>query len=60
MKQADPGVLRLMEQIGGGFTGALAIAWRRADLTNQARLMQAFGDLYAEYERMHEMSKPAE
>lgn len=49
--QADRQVLELMERIGGGFAGALAIAWSRADAANQVRLMDAFGDLYADYAR---------
>lgn len=52
MKQTDRLVLQLMEQYGGGFAGALAAAWQRADEENQRRLMQAFGDLYDRYESM--------
>lgn len=40
---------QLMERQGGGFAAALAGAYFRADLGNQARILQAFGDLFAEY-----------
>lgn len=43
-------VLELMETQGGSFASCLAKAWKRADLSNQARLMKAFGDLYREFE----------
>ena len=46
--------LRMMERYGGGFAGALAVAWQRADADNQARLEKAFPDLlqrYAEFPR---------
>ena len=41
--------LQLMEKIGGGFASALAKAWMKADLTNQAKLRHAFGDLLEDY-----------
>jgi len=40
---------QLMERQGGGFAAALAGAYFRADLGNQARILQAFGELFAEY-----------
>ena len=40
---------QLMERQGGGFAAALAGAYFRADLANQARILQAFGELFAEY-----------
>jgi len=38
-----------MEKIGGGFASALALAYFRADGTNQARILGAFGDLFDLY-----------
>lgn len=46
---ADPDVLDLMEQQGGGFVSALAKAWSRADSENSFRLMAAFGATYDRY-----------
>ena len=40
---------QLMEKIGGGFASALALAYFRADGTNQARILGAFGDLFDLY-----------
>jgi len=40
---------QLMEKIGGGFASALALAYFRADGTNQARILGAFGDLFELY-----------
>jgi hypothetical protein len=40
---------QLMEKIGGGFASALALAYFRADGTNQARILGAFGDLFEVY-----------
>lgn len=42
-------VLDLMESEGGSFVSALALAWRRGDMTNQAKLYEAFGHYYADY-----------
>lgn len=50
-KATDTRVLRFMEQIGGGFTSALAVTWRKADLENQRRLMTVFQDTYEWYEQ---------
>ena len=47
-----PDVLSVMETQGGSFVSALSIAWRRADYENAARLMKAFGDIYARHERI--------
>ena len=40
---------QLMEKIGGGFASALALAYFRADGTNQARILGAFADLFEVY-----------
>jgi len=40
---------QLMEKMGGGFASALALAYFRADGTNQARILGAFGDLFDLY-----------
>lgn len=40
---------QLMEKIGGGFACALALAYFRADGTNQARILDAFGGLFEKY-----------
>ena len=41
--------LKTMSQRGGGFAGALADAWMRADSTNSRRLALAFPDLVLRY-----------
>lgn len=41
--------LKAMEQYGGGFASALAVAAQRADPTNMARLVAAFPDLFENY-----------
>ncbi len=45
-------VLRKMEEMGGSFVSHLAKAWVRADIFNHQRLMVAFPEYWAEYERM--------
>jgi len=40
---------QMMEKIGGGFASALALAYFRADGTNQARILDAFADLFDLY-----------
>ena len=40
---------QMMEKIGGGFASALALAYFRADGTNQARILGAFADLFEVY-----------
>lgn len=42
-------VLDLMEAMGGSFVSALAVAWRKADEFDHARLYKAFGHYYREY-----------
>ena len=37
---------QLMEKIGGGFASALALAYFRADGTNQALILDAFANLF--------------
>ena len=43
---------QLMEKIGGGFAAALALAYFRADGTNQARILGAFGDLFEKFRNL--------
>ena len=40
---------QMMKTCGGGFASALAEAFFRADLANQARMVGAFADLFAGY-----------
>lgn len=40
---------QMMEKMGGGFAAALALAYYRADGTNQARILDAFGALFEKY-----------
>lgn len=40
---------KMMEKIGGGFASALALAYFRADGTNQERILGAFADLFDLY-----------
>lgn len=45
-----------MENMGGGFAAALALAYYRADGTNQAAILAAFPDLFEKYRRIaHEL-----
>lgn len=46
--------LDAMETWGGGFVKALAAAWRRADMENNARMMATYGTYYKEYRKMAE------
>lgn len=41
--------LRTMEERGGGFASALAVAWQRADLGNAYALSRTFPDLITKY-----------
>lgn len=41
-----------MEKMGGGFASAIALAYYRADGTNQARVVAAFPDLFEKYREM--------
>jgi len=43
-------VLDEMERTGGSFVAALAVAWRRADNINRAKLKTAFSGYYEDYE----------
>lgn len=45
----DHRAARMMEKMGGGFAAALALAYFRADGTNQARILGAFGALFEKY-----------
>ena len=49
-------VLVLMSDCGGAFVSRLAKAWLRADLANSGKLMAAFGDVYAKYAAMLEVT----
>ena len=40
---------RNMEKYGGGFAEAIALAYFRADSTNQVLLVDAFGHLFERY-----------
>jgi hypothetical protein len=40
---------RRMEREGGGFASAIALAFFRADSTNQVLLVNAFGHLFERY-----------
>ncbi len=42
--------LDAMERFGGGFVQALAVAWRKADALNHAKLHRAFGHYYRQYQ----------
>lgn len=44
--------VKLMERTGGGFAGALAETYWRADLANRAALVRMFGTTFARYARM--------
>ena len=47
-----------MERMGGGFAAALALAYYRADGTNQAAILAAFPDLFEKYRRIaHELQQ---
>lgn len=41
-----------MERIGGHFAIALAVAYRKADSDNQARIRKAFPELISDYVEM--------
>jgi hypothetical protein len=41
-----------MEDMGGGFAAALALAYFRADGDNQARILGAFPELFEKYRRI--------
>jgi hypothetical protein len=41
-----------MENMGGSFAAALALAYYRADGNNQARILGAFPDLFEKYRRI--------
>ena len=47
---------KLMERIGGGFASALAVAYVRADLNNQAKLEAVFSEMFAQYNEMAALS----
>ena len=43
--------LHLMESIGGSFVRSLAACYYATDPTNKAKLREAFGNYFAQYER---------
>lgn len=43
---------KLMEDIGGSFAGHIGAAYFCADSGNKAKLLAAFGDLFARYAAM--------
>jgi hypothetical protein len=43
----------MMDRLGGSFAKAIAHAYYCADSGNKAKLMFAFADLFAKYERMY-------
>lgn len=45
--------VKVMEIYGGRFASAIAIACRRADVSNLERLLNAFPELFEEYEKMY-------
>ena len=52
LAQANHKAAKTMERMGGGFASALAVAYFRADLDNQARILGAFPELFERYRRM--------
>ncbi|MFZ1005315.1 MAG: hypothetical protein WAN65_00655 [Candidatus Sulfotelmatobacter sp.] len=54
---SDQDVLNAMERYGGSFVSALAVAWQRADMINQAKLRTAFGNYWEHYSEMAELEK---
>jgi hypothetical protein len=43
-----------LQQYGGGFASALAIAWFKADSRNQRRILSVFQDLFDEAYASHQ------
>lgn len=61
MNDNDYKVIEAMEKYGGSFVQALAVAYRRADPTNYAKLRATFGEYWFQYEAMvkdEEAQKP--
>ena len=52
LAEANHKAAKIMERMGGGFASALAVAYFRADLDNQARILGAFPELFERYRRM--------
>jgi len=50
---------RLMSRQGGGFAGAIADAYFRADSGNKTILVNAFRDLFDKYARLAEQDQAA-
>lgn len=51
----DEDILIAMETYGGSFVRALALAFRHADVQNQARLRTAFADVWEKYRKLATM-----
>jgi len=51
-KVSDYEVINAMETYGGGFVKALAVAFRRADGTNFAKLRYTFDEYWKQYQQM--------
>lgn len=50
----DYDVAKIMRQHGGSFAQAMAEAWFKADRPNQARIKDAFPDLWITYAELAE------
>jgi hypothetical protein len=50
--EANHRAAQTMEDMGGGFAAALALAYFRADGDNQARILGAFPELFEKYRRI--------
>jgi hypothetical protein len=57
---ADYWTLEAMSKYGGSFVQALAVAYRRADDVNRARLLAAFPDYFAEYATLAGVARKVE
>ena len=49
MNEKKEKIIRAMEEFGGSFVKALALAYRRADLENKKRLEKCFKDVFDRY-----------
>lgn len=53
MADANHHAAKTMEQIGGSFAAALAVAYFNADSDNKARILGAFSDLFEKYRQIN-------
>lgn len=53
MADANHHAAKTMEQIGGSFAAALAVAYFHADSGNKARILGAFSDLFEKYRQIN-------